>query len=265
MIYGPYCASFPVASANTQVTWPSATQSKNQPPFLGLSISVNLQKAATVTFGTAVQAVSGDFPGDLNTTVMFAGYLEYGAFSITIDPSDAEVNNISITTPELFYDQALTIKNPSQISLWNIGSRRVFYVTSIDSPVPRLRCTIQSAGSYVFLAGVSQAEDGQSTSYGDVRYLASWGQKTYTFPRSSDTETQLGTLSIIVTASSDFVFNVRPTAVNPWSPGGLIRLVLVTITVVTSPAPKYNMTLVFKYNSDALVPDKISPRTLTWG
>ncbi|KAJ3199204.1 hypothetical protein HDU67_002992, partial [Dinochytrium kinnereticum] len=176
MPFGPYCGSFSTV-ANTDFTWNA--------PFLGVRLVANTRTPANITFGTGVQPQSTQFPSDLNKTVQFAGYLDYGAFYIHVDPPTTAINSLVLTSPELSYEQAMTLTQPSQITGWNIDTSTLFYVTAIENPVPRLRTTLYSAGSFIFLAGVSGTNAGSTSNFGVNSFLGAWGVRDYTFKENS--------------------------------------------------------------------------------
>ncbi|KAI8846579.1 hypothetical protein BC829DRAFT_264430 [Chytridium lagenaria] len=139
---------------NTDVTWNA--------PFLGIRLVANTKAAANITFGTGVRLAPNQFPPDLNRTLQFAGLIDYGAFYIHVTPPTVGINSFTLTTPELSYEQSMSIVSPSQITGWLVDTSTLFYVTSIQSPVPRLRTILYTPGTFVFLAGASGSNAGNS-------------------------------------------------------------------------------------------------------
>ncbi|KAJ3102240.1 hypothetical protein HDU97_000676 [Phlyctochytrium planicorne] len=247
--FGPFCGSFQT-TANVDTKWKS--------PFLGVEIVANTKDKANITFGTGIQPTSDQFPPDLNATVGFAGYLDYGSFYIYIDPPTVGINSITFTSPELSYEDATRLTAPSQITGWNIDSRTLFYITSIAAPVPHLKTILYGAGTYVFLAGISQTNSGSSVNYGVNSFLKSWGSKTYTFP-----ENPYGSLIATLEAQTDMTFSLIEGGKSTWSPGGQIKMSHFTFNTTTT--QPYNFSMAFSYKKDALLLNSIGARSMSWG
>ncbi|KAJ3413794.1 hypothetical protein HDV05_007545 [Chytridiales sp. JEL 0842] len=250
--YGPFCTS--------AITSPNVPRTLST-PFLNSQLSITTATPANVSFGTAVFPTSDFIPPGL-TPLSFAGYLDYGAFSIYIDPPTTVITSMVYTSPELAYDTALTINKPSMITGIQFNDtnkqRSEFFVTSIETNQPRLRMTLFSGGLFALLAGSSQGNTGSNIQFGTVNFLGSWGNKSFVFPQSAN-----GRLEMTISGTRDFTFALNLGGRTIWSPGSHVRVDYFTLSTTTTVA--WNGTLTYVYDTVALMNLGVRADQLKWG
>ncbi|KAJ1569127.1 hypothetical protein HK405_009530, partial [Cladochytrium tenue] len=258
---GAYCANFSAAASST-TTFTT--------PFLGSTLSVTTtgSTAATVYFGFAINPPSSLLPSGY-TTVTFAGYMDYGAFSISVSPASAFSSAVFVT-PEMTYDEALQITSSAAVAVVKFNASTsttsVSYPSSVSTTAPpHMTINIYDTGYYAICQGNSSSSTTStaSVSYGSVVFVGTWGSKTYTFPTSSG----VGQMQLTVNGSTDYTFSVVHSVATVWSPAASYRFDYFTISILSSSSSSAtcNMSMAYTISSTALTNQGISISKVAWG
>jgi hypothetical protein len=206
---------------------------------------------------------TSEYIGTGLTPLTFAGYLDYSAFSITLDPPTTVITSLVFTSPELSYDVATVVNSPSLITGVQFNdttkAKSDFFVTSIEaSGPPRLRMTLYSGGMFALLRGSNSGGSGSNIQFGTINFLGSWATKTFTFPASAN-----GQLSLTITGTRDFTFTLTLGGRTAWSPGSHIRVDYFTFATTTTVA--WNASFTYTFDTVALTNQNIRSEQLQWG
>ncbi|KAI9330278.1 hypothetical protein DFJ73DRAFT_859053 [Zopfochytrium polystomum] len=241
---GPFCTTF-MTTAN-QAT-------KFTTPFLGASLTVTTTVAANVSLSFAIQPSAASIPAGF-TPLTFAGYMDYGAFAISMTPSTA-LSTVVFASPEMTFDLAMQITSTTQVTAvqFTPGSTTTSasYINSVaTSGPPRLTMNLYQAGYYVLCQGSSSASTATGTAsvqYGPTVFIGAWTKKSFLYPATSG----MGQLQVTVYASADFTFTVVQGGSTIWSPPGMVRLDYFTVSCQQS-GLTYNLTLTYTFAGGAL-------------
>ncbi|KAI8622732.1 hypothetical protein BC830DRAFT_43 [Chytriomyces sp. MP71] len=275
--FGPYCVNF-TTTAGVSTTFTS--------DFLGATITLTTISNAIVYFGTSVYGA--DYIDAGSSPLGFAGYLDYGAFYLYVVPPTAVVASSSIvfTTPEIYYDEAVSGISSSQITVVDFDpvakTHNYFFVTKVsNNGPPQITLNINPPGG-MFILTTSSSNSGSSNgtfkhitvAWAPFQFDTAWVSRTFTYPLTS---TGAGILTITIRSATDLLVNLLPSCnvmpvpgtTETWIPGGYGFFDCFTIDLSSNSANPMNANVTMSYSWTLPMTAKYNynfpPSSILWG